>query len=292
MTDRAPRWRSILFIPATATSLLARAQQRGADAVQLDLEDAIPPAQKEAARAALPDAVRHLATGPGDVLVRINCEWRHAVRDLEAAALPGVRAVTLPKVSGAADLYVADEILGELEASRGLQPGGIGLIAQIETAAGLLAMASAPPMPARLRAVTLGQEDLSRDLGAEPSRAALLEPLRLCILIARAVGAIPLGFARTIGDFDDLEALGESVRDAYAIGARGAFCIHPRQVPVLNAGFMPSAAKIAAAEAVVASFEAALHTGTGVAKLAGQMIDRPVYDRALATLADARGARA
>ena len=287
-----PRWRSVLFVPATATRLIERAQTRGADALQLDLEDALPAAARDAARGALPEIIASLAQGPADLLVRINRPWRHAVRDLEAVARPGVSAVTLPKTETPADVAVVSEILDELESERGLPPGGIGVIAQVESAAGLRAMMLAPTFPARLCGITVGPEDYTLDLGVEPTHEALLQPLKDSIAIARAAGVPALGFARTIGDFKDLDALAAAVAEAYRLGARGAFCVHPAQVPVLNAGYQPGAAAAANARAVVAAFDEAMARGSGVAKLDGAMIDRPVYERARRLLADVHDADA
>ena len=280
-------WRSILFLPALADNLIDRAQSRGADAIQLDLEDAIPANKKAEARAAVPAAMARLLDGPGALLVRINRPWRDAVPDLECCVRPGLAAVTLPKTSGPGDLAVVAEILDGLERERGMEAGSVGIVAQIEDAAGLLAMERAERFTPRLYALTLGPEDFALDLGVEPTQANLVEPLRRCVLIARACGAVPLGFARTIGDYNDLDALARSIADAHAMGLRGAFCIHPKQVTVLNDGFAVGASALAHARAVVVCFEDAQAAGLGVASLDGQMLDKPVYDRARSVIARA-----
>ena len=286
---RATFWRSVLFVPALAAGLIERAQSRGADALQLDLEDAIPADKKAQARDAVPAALAHLSGGPAALLVRINRPWRDAIPDLECCVRPGLAAVTLPKAGGPADLAVVAEVLDDLERERGIAAGSVGIIAQVEDAAGLLAMERAERFTPRLVAVTLGPEDFALDLGVEPTAANLVEPLRRCVLVARAAGAVPLGFARTIGDYEDLEALGRSIAEAYAIGLQGAFCIHPKQVTVLNQGFCPSAGSVEQARAVVERFEKAQAAGLGVASLEGKMIDKPVYDRARLMLSRARG---
>ena len=188
--------------------------------------------------------------------------------------------MTLPKTAGPSDLAVIAEVLDELEPEHGITAGSVGIVAQVETAAGLLAMERAERFTSRLVAITLGPEDFALDLGVEPTTANLIEPLRRCVLIACAAGIVPLGFARTIGDYDDLGALERSVAEAHGMGLQGAFCIHPKQVGVLNAGFRPSASSVERASAVIESFEKARAAGHGVASLDGQMIDKPVYDRA------------
>ena len=287
--SRANHWRSIMFVPALAAGLIERAQSRGADALQLDLEDAIPADKKAAARQAVPAALAHLSAGPADLLVRINRSWPDAVRDLECCVRPGLAAVTLPKTGGPADLAVVAEVLDALERERGMAAGSVGIIAQIEDAAGLLAMERAERFTPRLVALTLGPEDFALDLRVEPTAANLVEPLRRCVLVARAAGVVPLGFARTIGDYADLDGLGRSIAEAHDMGLQGAFCVHPKQVAVLNAGFHPPAGAVERAGAVVRRFEEAQAAGLGVASLDGQMIDKPVYDRARLLLSRACG---
>ena len=277
-------WRSVLFVPALSDGMIERAQTRGADAIQLDLEDAIPGERKADARAAVPAAIAHLSSGPGDVMVRINRPWRNAVPDLESCVRPGLAAVTLPKTGGPSDIEVVSELLDEIEPLHGVASGSVGIVAQIESAAGLLAMSRADRLPSRLVAITLGPEDFALDLGVEPTPGNLVEPLRLCVLIARQARVVPLGFARTIGDYANLEALRASIAEAQAMGLQGAFCIHPKQVAVLNDGFKPAANVVERAEAIVGSFERARSDGLGVVSLNGEMIDKPVYERALSVL--------
>ena len=286
---QADSWRSVLFVPALAAGLIERAQARGADALQLDLEDAIPADRKAQAREAVPAALAHLSGGPADLLVRINRPWRDAVHDLECCVRPGLAAVTLPKTGGPGDLAVVAEVLDSLERERGIAAGSVGIVAQVEDAAGLLAMERAGRFTPRLVALTLGPEDFALDLCVEPTAANLVEPLRRCVLVARAAGAVPLGFARTIGDYADLDALGQSIADARAMGLQGAFCVHPKQVAVLNEGFRPPAGAVERAGAVVRCFEDAQAAGLAVASLDGQMIDKPVYDRGRLVLSRARG---
>jgi len=177
MTMPASSWRSILFVPALAPQLIEGAQSRGADAVQLDLEDAIPADRKARAREAIPAALAHLSGGPADLLVRINRPWRDAVPDLECCVWPGLAAVTLPKTDGPSDLSVVAEVLDALEAERGITAGSVGIVAQIEDAAGLLAMERAERFTPRLVGITLGPEDFALDLrvgadGGELGRTA------------------------------------------------------------------------------------------------------------------------
>ena len=134
MIDVTPAWRSMLFIPVLNERFLGRASQRGADAIQLDLEDAIPPSQKLEARRAVPAAAASLAAQGLDVVVRINRPWRQAVADIEAAVGPDVCCLTLPKVPNVAHVRAIAEILDEVESDRGMSPGHTRLVVMIETA--------------------------------------------------------------------------------------------------------------------------------------------------------------
>jgi len=282
-------WRSVLFVPAHVERFVTSAATRGADAVQLDLEDSVPSPQKAEARAALAPAVAQLGAAGVEVLVRINRELRHAVADLEAAVIPGVSAISLPKTAGAEHLQLIDELIDELEQERGLAAGGIGLIAMIETLQGLEqaeAMATAGP---RLIGLTLGSEDFSAAAGMEPSPDNLFQPCQRLLFAARAAGIAAYGFPGSIAEFANLECYRGQVERGRRMGFDGAFCIHPAQVAVLNDAFAPTAQELEEAQAVIAAYEAALEQQRGAVSLDGRMIDLPVVERAQAVLARAGG---
>lgn len=176
-SDAAGRWRSLLFVPAHSERLLSRAHERGADALILDLEDAVPPAEKDRARA-------------GPILVRINSGIRAVAADLEAAVVTGVSALVVPKAESADWVAAVGDAVTGLERERGLRVGAIGLVLQIETPAALSclpALASADP---RVAAMTVGPEDLCAALGATPGPDALLGP-NVAVLCAEGTGREP-----------------------------------------------------------------------------------------------------
>jgi citrate lyase subunit beta/citryl-CoA lyase len=281
-------WRSVLFVPAHVERFVHAAADRGADAVQLDLEDSVPLGHKAAARAALAPAIARLAGSGLDVLVRINRDLRSAVADLEAAVSDGLRAISVPKTSGAEHLQLIDELLTELEQERRLPPGGIGLVAMVETLEGLAqaeTMATACP---RMCGLTLGSEDFSAAAGMEPSPRNLFHPCQRLLFAARAGGIGAYGFPGSIAEFAELDRYRAQVTQGKAMGFDGAFCIHPSQVTVLNAVFEPAAEELAQARAVIAAYEAAMAQGLGAASLEGRMIDLPVVQRARAVLARSR----
>jgi citrate lyase subunit beta/citryl-CoA lyase len=281
--------RSVLIVPANVPRFVERAHLRGADAVMLDLEDSIPPDQKEAARRALGEAIPSLGRGGADVLVRINKPFELAIEDLDAAVVPGLAAIGFPKAERGREVAILDALLRERELRRGLPPGAIGLAVAVETAGGLGHVDEILAGSDRIETVDVGAEDLGRELEIEPSATGeeLLFARQTVVQAARRAGVQPLGLATTLANYGDLAALRESAARAAAMGFRGAGCIHPAQVPVLNELFQPPAASVERAQRVLARYEEALAAGRASAALDGQMIDVPVAERARLLIARA-----
>lgn len=280
MSATLPLWRSMLFVPAHVEKFVARAHQRGADAYILDLEDSVPIVQKAAARGALPSAVGLVSKSGAAVLVRLNRDWESLGEDLEAAALPGVAALVLPKVDNPAFVREVAARLDRLEAARGLEAGRIRLIAQIEDVHALPRLDAIAASSTRLLGMILGSEDFSASAGMDPVPEALLWPNQQIVFACRRAGILPLGFPGSIAEFADLEGFRRSIRLARQLGFVGAFCIHPDQIAILNEEFMPTPQAIAEARGVLAAYEAALQSGQGAAAYQGRMIDPPVVQRA------------
>lgn len=284
-----PVWRSGLFVPVNVERFLARAHERGADAIQLDLEDSIAPADKPEARRRVEAAVARLRReARADILVRINQPLEDAVRDLEAAVIPGVAAIMVTKAEGADHLRLLDELVSRLEQARGLPVGGIRFVALIEAPGPLARAHDIARATPRLVGLSLGAEDYATAIGGEPSEEVLLMPKQQILQAATAAGLMPLGTISTVADYSDLAAYERVVRRSAAFGFVGASAIHPSQVAVLNAGFSPSPAKVAEAERIVALDREAAAQGRGSFAIDGKMIDIPIVRRAEALLARAR----
>jgi citrate lyase subunit beta/citryl-CoA lyase len=276
-----PRWRSVLFVPATASEgLLAKVHLRGADAVIIDLEDAVSPGAKVAARERVPGIVQQLAGRGPDVLVRVNVQPALAEAELGATFGADVRAIVIPKVEDAGRLWVLSAQIAALEAAQDLPPGTVGMIAMIESPAALARLDDITAVP-RVAGLALGSEDFSLALGVNPSPACLTLPCQMLALAAAAHGIGALGLPVSLADYDDLEGYAVAARQARAMGLTGALCVHPTQVPVLNTAFAVSERERAEAERVVAAWErGGTAGGTGVVALDGRMIDLPVAQRA------------
>jgi citrate lyase subunit beta/citryl-CoA lyase len=276
-------WRSLLFVPADDRRRWEKAHQRGADAVILDLEDAVAPDAKAAARAQLAEAIEQLANAGAPVVVRIN-QGAEAEPDLAAAVRPGLAAVMAPKVEDVAALTALIASLRTREAAAGLPNGSIALIALIETPLGLerlLAIADC----AGVTGLALGVEDFGRSLGVEPSAEALDLPCRLIALAAASRGQAALAAPASIARFDRPDLFGEAAARGRAMGATGVLCIHPAQVAAVNAAFTPTEAEVADARAVLDAWAQAGRSG--VVRLGERMIDAPVVSQAKRVLARA-----
>ncbi len=280
-----PIWRSMMFVPVNVDRFVDKAHTRGADAIILDLEDSILPADKAAARELVPAAAARVAQGGADVAVRINRPWRLAVRDLEAAVCPAVTALALPKTADAGHIRVIAEIVGELERDRAMPVGTTRLIAMIETPEAYVHLREIAGADRRVVAMIVGSEDFALAMGMAPEPDGLAHVTFATVIAARAAGLLPLGFIGSLAQFADGDGFRAMARRARGLGFEGAFCIHPGQVAILNQEYSPTEAELAHAGRVIAAFRAAEREGRGAFQLDGVMIDIPIVERARRLLA-------
>ncbi|MGB1007369.1 MAG: HpcH/HpaI aldolase/citrate lyase family protein, partial [Thalassobaculaceae bacterium] len=279
-TEMLPLWRSSLFVPATSERFIAKAHLRGADAIKIDLEDAVAPTEKARARTLVPSVAASVGQSGADVLVRINRPWRMAVADLEASVGADVNGIVIPKIESADHVLFLEEIVAELEAERGLAPGHTCFTLQIETAKGFLNAREIAGASRRNKAISVGNEDFAHMLGMpETISEALIGAMQTVQMAAREAGILALGYPGSIANFSDLDAYRADIARARALGFDGGSCIHPAQVAILNQGFAPTAAEIAEAEGIIAAYDAALARGEGAVAYQGKMIDIPIADR-------------
>lgn len=270
--------RSLLLVPADAEKELARALDSGADALVLDLEDQVAPGAKARARAAAREFLQGRRGGPR-LFVRVNGAATGLIDDDLAAIVPAAPdGVVLPKAAGGTDIVRLAAKLAVEEAEAGLTDGATKIVAvATETAAALFAMGTYAGSSRRLAALTWGSEDLAADLGAETNRlrdGSYAEPYRLArtLTLAAAAAAEVPAFDAIYRRYRDLDGLWAEAEAARRDGFGGKLAIHVDQVPVINSVFTPSAAVVAAARAVVATF--ADHPGEGVVFHEGRVLDR------------------
>ncbi len=280
-----PVWRSLLYVPAYVEKFVAAASTRGADAIILDLEDSVPPEQKAHARAMVQSAAEQVARAGADVVVRINRPLAMAVRDIEAAVGPRVAALSLPKIESAAHVQLLAEVVSDIEAERDLPLRHTRFIVLIESALGLSEIADIARASPRIVAMTLGGEDYAHDVGMEAGDETLLLPKQQLIQACAVARIMPLGTLGSIARLDDAAAYLAMAQRSRRFGFVGSSCIHPRQVPLLNEAFTPSAEETAHAARVVAQAAEAERAGKGAFVLDGKMIDAPIVARARQLLA-------
>jgi citrate lyase subunit beta/citryl-CoA lyase len=276
------RTRSLLYVPVSSERFLAKAHERGADAIILDLEDAVAPAQKDAARARLGEAVKMVRRNGAAVFVRINAEPERIRLDAEAACRAGADGLMVPKSRDPEDIAALTRFLDGVEHTAGR--GVTLLVPMIEDAGAVLdarAIATASP---RVFALMTGGEDLATALDAEPTPDVLRFPKLLVHLAAKAAGVRSFGLLRTVADYNDLTGITQSAAEARRHGFDGASCVHPTVVPILNRAFSPSEAELAHARALIAAAEKAAAEGAGAFQFEGRMVDVPVVKRARALI--------
>lgn len=283
-----PGWRTALFIPVHIEKFVAKAHTRGADAYILDLEDSVPLEQKAEARECVIPAAKTVSQDGAAALVRINLDERFAMDDVVASVSEYVKAIVVPKVESAEQLRKFSARISELEAERNLPEGHTALIAMIESVDALPKLDDIASADPRVVAMTLGSEDFSATAGMMPVPQTLLLPNQMLAFACRRANIMPLGFPGSIADYSDIEAFTETIKFAKQLGFVGAFCIHPKQVEVINDVLTPSADEVEHAEGLLAAFEAGLAAGKGAVEYKGKMIDLPVVERARELLRNAK----
>jgi len=288
---RAPTHiRSFLFVPGDSPRKLEKAVQAGADALILDLEDAVAPTAKLAARSIVAAFIASAGATAPPLWVRINpLRGDLALGDLCAVIPAGPAGIMLPKAEGGADIQQLGYYVDALEAQAGLPPGQTRILAvATETAPAMFLAGTYHAASPRLFGLSWGAEDLAAALHASANRdaAGAMKPpfilaRTLCLLGARAAGVVPVETAAM--NFRDTDAVFATAMAARQDGFFGMLAIHPDQVAPINAAFTPTQPEQDQARRVVESFNAA--DGAGVVALNGQMLDLPHLRQAEQVLA-------
>jgi len=267
--------RSALYIPGSNARALDKGRSVAADVLILDLEDAVSVEAKEMARAAVAAAVGVHAYGKREVVVRVNgLETPWIARDIAAIVASMPDAVLIPKISKPEDVRRARAALHAAQA-----PDGLALWAMIETPlavlnAGAIAATAASNSGVALDALVIGTNDLMRETGMRslPGRAPLVPALVQCVLAARAYGIAVLdGTYNDLNNWDGFRAECQQGRD---LGMDGKTLIHPRQVPIANEAFAPTADEVIWAEKVLTAFSKPENINRGVISVEGKMVER------------------
>ena len=281
-TAYRPR-RSVLYMPSSNERALEKAKTLPVDALILDLEDAVAPDAKEAARENACAAARSGDYGRRELTIRVNglgSQWHDA--DLAAAAAAAPDAIVVPKVNSAEEVRA---LVAAMEAAGA--PAHTRLWAMVETPVAVLHAEEIARASDRLACLVLGTNDLYKELGATfvPGRAAIQTSLQLAILAARAAGVAVVD--GVYNDVKDGDGFLDEARQGREMGFDGKTLIHPGQVEAANEVFAPSEAQVEDARAVIDAFETAQAQGRGVATLNGRLIENLHVDTAKKVLATA-----
>ena len=282
--------RSVLYMPASNARAVEKARGLPCDVVILDLEDAVAPEAKTAARQAAAEAVAAGGFGPREVVVRVNglgTEW--GADDLATIAAAGPDAILVPKVGGPADVAAYDAAIRAA-------PATTRLWAMIETCPAVFALEAiaACGRSSRLSALVMGINDLAKEMGARqtPGREPFWAAMSLTVAAARAHGLLALDGVHN--EIDDLAALETVCLQGRDFGFDGKSLIHPTHLEITNRVFSPEPSEVAWSRAVIAAFEAPENAGRGALRVEGRLAEHLHLGQArrLVALSEAIAARA
>ncbi|MBX2854536.1 MAG: CoA ester lyase [Rhodobacteraceae bacterium] len=282
-TAHRPR-RSVLYMPGSKLRALEKAKTLSADCLILDLEDAVAPSEKEAARGMIAEALKQGGYGQRELIVRVNgldTPWGEA--DLKTMAVAGADAILIPKVNAAPQIEEIEGLINRWGATSATR-----LWAMIETPRGMLHVESIAASTPRLDALVMGTNDLANELGAAHTelRLPMITGLGLCMLAARAYGlAILDGVYNAFKDEDGLRAACQQSKE---MGFDGRTLIHPAQLEIANEVFAPSAEELDLAQKQVAAYEDSISKGEAVAVVEGKIVENLHVETAKKLLAQAK----
>ena len=277
--------RSMLFLPGNTPNMLINGNCLGADAVIFDLEDAVSPAEKDAARILVRNTMRYMDFRGCEIIVRINSiDTSYWKQDMDAIVPQNPSMLLLPKTGTAADILEADAYLTALEEKLGMEHNTVGLMALIETAMGVENAFSIATAAKRVRALFLGAEDLTADLQCKRTKEGReIEYARTRLVVAARAAGIAV-YDTPFTDVNDDEGIWVDARLAKSLGFSGKASISPRHVEVINSVFSPTMKEIEYAYEVIDAIELAKKQGKGAIALHGKMIDAPIVARAQRTI--------
>lgn len=278
--------RSRLYLPGTEPKYAINAGLHGPDAIILDLEDSVHPAEKDTARILTRNTLRAVSFGGCERMVRIN-QLPLGLEDLAEIIPESPDLILIPKVEHPGQVVQVEHMISELKVRYSINRP-IWLMPILESGQGIENAAAIAAASENVVAITIGLEDYTADLGVVKTaegRESLYARTRL-VNAARAAGVQAID--SVYGDVGDMEGLKRWGENSRALGFEGMGCIHPGQIPVIHAAFAPTSVEIEKAQKIVSAFEEAQERGVGVVSLGSKMIDPPVVQRALKLVARAK----
>jgi citrate lyase beta subunit len=280
--------RSKLFVPGSRPELFAKAMAGEADAISIDLEDAVEERRKGEARAAVREFLRALpADRSKTIIVRVNgVATEHFEADVEAIAGPGLDLINVPMTGSGEEVRKAAAVIARIEQAKGIA-APIGILANVETAKAFRLAAEIAGADRRVAGLQLGFGDLLEPLGIDRYDPAVVLHFQLGVRLAAGEAGV-FAYDSAFANVEDTEGLRREAETARRLGYLGKSAIHPSQVPVINAAFRPTDEEIAHSLRVVEAAREAAAKGVGAYMVDGRMVDAPFVVRAEAIVALAR----
>lgn len=280
--------RSMLFLPGNNPNMLINGNCFGADAVIFDLEDAVSPEEKDAARILVRNTMRYMDFNGCETIVRINSiDTDYWKEDLEAILPEKPHLILLPKTCMPENVLLADEYMTQVETKHGIESGTIGLMPLIETALGVENSYKIASCSSRVKALFLGAEDLTSDLQCKRTKESQeIEYARTRLVVAARAAGVDV-YDTPFTDVNDDDGIVEDAKKAKALGFTGKASISPRHIEAINDAFSPTKAEIDYAYEVMDAISLAKERGLGAISLHGKMIDAPIVIRAQRTISTA-----
>ncbi|WP_416353747.1 aldolase/citrate lyase family protein [Agrilactobacillus fermenti] len=272
--------KTMMFLPGMNPAMLRDAGIYGADALMFDLEDAVSPAQKDAARFLVHEALRTIDYGSAETVVRINELETHGRQDIFAMVDAGAQVIRLPKTETPQDIIDVAQVISAAEARLGKPAGGTKMMAAIESAEGVLNAREIAKASDRLVGIALGAEDYVTNLQTKryPDGQELAFGRAMILHAARAAGIDAID--TVYSDVENEAGFRAEVALIKELGFNGKSVINPRQIPIVKEIFAPTQVEIYQASRVIKGLEEAKAKGSGVISVDGKMVDKPIVERA------------
>ena len=283
--------RTMMFVPGANPAMLRDAPLYGADSIMFDLEDAVSLREKDTARMLVHQALKSVDYSTVETVVRINALDAGGDQDIEAVVVAGVNVVRLPKTERAEDITEVAEVITAVEEKYGIESGRTKMMAAIESAEGVMNAREIALASERLIGIALGAEDYVTNM--KTKRHADGQELffaRSMILHAARIAGIA-AIDTVYSDVDNAEGFQDEVRLIKQLGFDGKSVINPRQIPLVNEIYQPTAKEIQNAKEVIWGIREAKAKGSGVISVNGKMVDKPIVERAQRVIALAKAAK-
>lgn len=283
--------RTMMFVPGANAAMLRDAPLYGADSIMFDLEDAVSLKEKDTARMLVHQALKTIDYSSVETVVRINALEAGGDQDVEAVVTAGVNVVRLPKTERAQDIIDIAKVITAVEEKYGIEVGTTKMMAAIESAEGVMNAREIAMASDRLIGIALGAEDYVTNMKTKrhPDGQELFFARNMILHAARIAGIAAID--TVYSDVDNSEGFQDEVRLIKQLGFDGKSVINPRQIPLVNEIYQPTAKEIQNAKEVIWGIREAEAKGSGVISVNGKMVDKPIVERAERVIALAKAAK-